>query len=333
MKTKNRTSGIFTIILFILILFILMIFLLTYIYKLLNKTKNENNNSIKKKSIEIVISRYNENLEWTTKKPFNKYQYIVYNKGDDEEYEKTNVSQSYKIKNQGKCDHTYMYHLYHHYEKLSDIVIFLPGCVGDVYFKYSKAKILIELIEKYNEAFFIVDYKSHTNILDEYYYFKVDDYKSMTATNLEKNENINFRLSKVRPYGKWYEQNFDYPITNVTLFGIFSVNKRDIYNHQKEEYYKHMKSLEGAINDELSHYFEKSWEAVFYPLQFTNLLNYTNSITYAVSKIGIYYTKWYKERAYLDLSGSPLGGPILWNLIYFINNKTYLNYKIKFNNI
>lgn len=181
MKTKNTRSSIFIIILFTIILFLLL-----YIYILLNKTKDKNNNSKKEKSIEIVISRYNENLEWTIKEPFNKYKYIVYNKGDDEEYEKTNVLQSYKIKNQGKCDHTYMYHLYHHYESLSDIVIFLPGCVGDVYFKYSKAKILLELIEKYNEAFFIVDYKSQTNILDEYYYFKVDDYKSMTSNQFRK---------------------------------------------------------------------------------------------------------------------------------------------------
>ena len=316
---------------FFLIVFIIILFLLVYIYNLFNKPQKQTVSSTKQKSIEIVVSRYNETLEWTLEYPFNKYKYIVYNKGDNEEYEKTNVLKSYNIKNQGKCDHTYMYHLYHHYENLSDIVVFLPGCISDAYFKYSKARILFEVIEKYNEAFFIVDYQSQTNILDEYYYFKVDDYKSMTVSNLEKNEDINFRVSKVRPYGKWYESNFDYPITNVTLFGIFSVNNRDVHNHKKEEYYKLMKSLEGAINDELSHYFEKSWEAIFYPLQFTHLLYYTNSITYMVSKLGIYYAQWYKEKATFDLSASPLTGPLLWNLIYFMNNKTYLNYNIKFN--
>ena len=44
------------------------------------------------KNIDIVISRYNEDLKWTLEEPFNEFQYIVYNKGDNEEFEKTFVS-------------------------------------------------------------------------------------------------------------------------------------------------------------------------------------------------------------------------------------------------
>ena len=107
-----------------------------------------------------------------------------------------------------------------------------------------------------------------------------------------------------------------------------SINKKDIYNHEKQYYYKFMKSLEGAINDELSHYFEKSWEAIFYPLKNTYLLYYTNSITNITSKIITNYIKLYKDKYALDLSSSPLTGPLFWNLIYFINRNTYLNYNI-----
>jgi hypothetical protein len=329
MKNKKTYSYLFNI--FLILIFIIIV---TFIYLLFNNNiqKNSNNNTnittkFPKKSIEIVISRYNEDLSWTTEKPFNKYKYIVYNKGDNENYNKTNVLRSYNIKNQGKCDHTYLYHIVHNYHNLSEIVVFLPGCL-DVYFKYSKAIILIESIEKYNEAFFIVDYESSTNILDEYYYFKVDDYKSMSQSNLEKNSDIKFRKSKVRPFGKWYTENFDYDIKNISLFGIFSVNKKDIYNHDKSYYYKHMQSFEGAKNDELSHYYEKAWEAVLYPLKNTYLLKYTNSFTNVSSKVIINYIKYYKNKYSMDLSGSPLTGPILWNFIYFINKYTYFKYDI-----
>ena len=89
-----------------------------------------------------------------------------------------------------------------------------------------------------------------------------------------------------------------------------------------------MKSLEGAVNDELSHYFEKSWEAVFYPLNHTYFLEYTNSITNISSQLLSYYIKIYKDKYSLDLSSSPITGPTFWNLVYFINNNTYITYNI-----
>ena len=322
MKLKKNKQWIYWLLLIIILYFL---FTLNTKPQLIKQNQNQ-------KSIEIIISRYAEDLKWTTEYPFNKYKYIVYNKGENEEYEKQNILRSYNIKNQGKCDHTYLYHIVHNYDNLSDIVVFLPGCINESYFKFSKAKILFELIEKYNEAFFIVDYHTTNTILDEYYYFKVDDYKSMTKSNLEQNEEINFRTSKIRPFGKWYEQSFNYDIHNVSLFGIMSVNKKDVYNHSKQYYYDFMKSLEGAVNDELSHYFEKSWEAVFFPLNNTYLLYYTNTITNIISKIMVYTYKFYKNKFSLDLSASPTTGPMLWNVIYFINNTTYLKYNIQKSN-
>jgi hypothetical protein len=150
----------------------------------------------------------------------------------------------------------------------------------------------------------------------------------MTQSNLEKNDVVQFRKSKVRPFGKWYKQNFDFDIKNVSLFGIFSINRNDVYNHDKQYYFKHMKSLEGATNDELSHYYEKTWEAVLYPLNNTYLLKYTNSLTNLTSQLVVSYIKYYKDKYSMDLSVSPILGPVLWNSIYFINKYTYFKYNI-----
>ena len=44
-------------------------------------------------NIEIIVSRYNEDLKWTTENIFNEFKYVVYNKGINDNFEKTNVKQ------------------------------------------------------------------------------------------------------------------------------------------------------------------------------------------------------------------------------------------------
>jgi len=50
-------------------------------------------------NVDIIIARYNEDLHWTLESPFNEYQYIVYNKGPNEHFEKANVKKVINIKN------------------------------------------------------------------------------------------------------------------------------------------------------------------------------------------------------------------------------------------
>ena len=62
----------------------------------------------------IVVSRYNENLEWLKEFPFNLYPVIIYNKGtNDEFYKPDNLIKIVNIENVGRCDHTYLYHIVH----------------------------------------------------------------------------------------------------------------------------------------------------------------------------------------------------------------------------
>jgi hypothetical protein len=38
--------------------------------------------------VDIIVSRFNESLEWMNEEPFNNFRYIVYNKGENENLEK-----------------------------------------------------------------------------------------------------------------------------------------------------------------------------------------------------------------------------------------------------
>ena len=82
------------------------------------------------RTIDLVIARYNENLDWL--KEYSKYKFnriFLYNKGETE----ITLPESYKppiyekLKNVGRCDHTYIHHIIKHYDNLGDVTFFVKG--------------------------------------------------------------------------------------------------------------------------------------------------------------------------------------------------------------
>jgi len=244
----------------------MLLFLLSVSKPITNNNEGfENNNSPK---IEIIISRYNENLEWLKSESFNKYKTTIYNKGNDEEYLKNTNTKSINTTNVGRCDHTYLYHIINNYDKLADINIFLPGSVN-MENKIKKAEKLIEEIEKNNKAVFLYEEK-HNDIKDDLYDFNLDKWISSNIDNQSKNPESVLEKSQIRPFGKWFESNFgNIKIEYLSMLGIFSVAKEDIIQHPKNYYEKLIMQISNTSNPEAGHYFERAWEAVFYPMNKT----------------------------------------------------------------
>jgi hypothetical protein len=242
--------------------YLLILICVIVIFFCLKKTYKEG--TYKEGNITIIVSRYNENLEWLNHEPFNNYQYIVCNKGNNDSYLKThNFKKEIKLENVGREGHTYLYYIITHYNHLSNINIFLPGSVN-LENKYNKAKKLINEINKYNSSVFLYD-DYHFNIKNELYHFKIDEYVSTEIANrTEGSEKI--QISPIRPYGKWYEAFFGENITNHFIKnGVFSVSKEDIIKKPKSYYEQLIKEVE-TPNPEQGHYLERSWEAVFFPM-------------------------------------------------------------------
>ena len=223
-------------------------------------------NIIYKNNVEIVISRYNEDLLWLNEYPFNQFEYIIYNKGDNDNFYKKNVKKIVKLPNVGRCDHTYLYHICENYDKLSDIVVFLPGSVN-IKDKKNKAINILENIIKnnYKKAYFIGNY-CHS-IKNYFKNFKIDKYKCADSRNFNKNNETKLFKCKIRPYGRWNEYFFkNTPAGWYTYSGVFSIDKKDILQHQVERYMI-LKNIVGLhSNPEVGHYIERSWGAIFYPL-------------------------------------------------------------------
>ena len=225
------------------------------------------------KNVEIVVARFNEDLAWLNEYPFNQFEYTVYNKGDNENFNKFNVKTIINIKNVGMCDQTYLYHIIKNYQSLYNITVFLPG---SVHLKNKKGK-AIEILNNiilsdYSNAYFVGNY--YNSIKNTFYNFKIDSYKGDCEENNTKNNETILSKCKLRPYGIWYQYFFGNTQAHwVTLSGIFSIDKRDIIQHPIDRYIKLIKTVNYFSNPEAAHYIERSWGVIFFPMIYTYKIN------------------------------------------------------------
>ena len=69
--------------------------------------------------VNIVVARYNENIDWTKKI---NHKVTIYNKG------KSDIENNHiKLKNIGREGETFLYHIVNNYKNLDDITVFLQG--------------------------------------------------------------------------------------------------------------------------------------------------------------------------------------------------------------
>jgi hypothetical protein len=235
-----------------------------------NNDKNSNDKNDKNNKMEIVVARYNEDLEWINTGVFANYPVICYNKGSNDEFTIHSVNMVIKLPNVGKCDHTYLYHIVNNYDNLAEFTMFLPGST-DMSWKYEKARKTMEMMEKNNTSIFIGE--KYKNVKDDLYDFKLDEWTTSYDKNKE-NKQKKLELSDIRPYGKWYEANFGNIETHLVAYGaIFGVSRKHILQHTKEYYEKLLVSL-NSPNPEVGHYIERSWTAIFHPVEETCLFSY-----------------------------------------------------------
>lgn len=244
----------------ILLFFIFLIFYYNY-----NKSYKNNliENIENKKSIEIVVSRFNEDLNWLNEYPFSKYPVICYNKGINNNYNINNMKKSIKLLNVGRESHTYLYHIINNYDNLADITIFLPGSANsNAYNKKIRSIQLVKECEKSNTS--VIIGVKHKSVKKELYNFKMEKYKSTTQDNNVINPETKLELSKIRPYGLWYENKFpNTDIHYIPYSGIIAISKEHILQYPKVYYEKLIDELSYSSNPEVGHYFERSWVAIF----------------------------------------------------------------------
>jgi hypothetical protein len=259
--------------------FLLEIILIVIIFYIINnylyKKKihiNENFFAQKINNIDIVIARYNEDLIWTLEHPFNQYKYIVYNKGYNENFEKKNIKKIIKLPNIGKCDHTYLNHIITNYYNLSEIIVFFPGSLDLKYKKKIAVKLLMEIDERQKPVFISLN---QNNIKKIHYNFKLNNYKTKHIKNRSENPETILFKSNIRPFGLWFDNTFgNIEINCLMYYGIFSIHRDDVIQHNVSRYETLIKDLSFHSNPEVGHYIERSWCAIFHPMKNTHIIKY-----------------------------------------------------------
>ena len=105
------------------------------------------------------------------------------------------------------------------------------------------------------------------NVYTDVYDFILDEWAATNPQNKTINPESKLQKCPIRPFGKWYEKNFD---TNITInvlvwYGIFAVAREHIIQHPIERYENLIKYVDSHSNPEAGHYMERSWGAIFYP--------------------------------------------------------------------
>ena len=162
---------------------------------------------------EIVIARYNENLDWLKKiKKSKDLKITVYNKGPND------IDVPFiPLPNIGRESHTYLYHIIHNYDNLADQTIF---CQGDSIFHSPD---FLELINKHRKKF------EPVQPLSAWYWPEgvPDKYLSNPPIPiLEETKNLWFG-KKARVHVEYMDNNFItlYPYHYVENYFIQFINK------------------------------------------------------------------------------------------------------------
>lgn len=205
----------------IIILLILIIVIL--IYKYFAYVSYKKNNFINKKNISIVLSSFGdfEYIDEIIEIFGNDITIYLYDKSDKEFNNKYNNVIYKKLKNLGREQHTWLYHVINHYNKLTDKIIFSP-------LNFKKHLIRKNILKKIKQNNFNYSFICNeiNQPLDLNFTMEQHDYETLDKSNYKNlGEFIQTFLK---------EKSIDN--INICFNGIFMTTKQNILKNPKKLY-------------------------------------------------------------------------------------------------
>ncbi|KAL8875605.1 MAG: hypothetical protein Q9198_006060, partial [Flavoplaca austrocitrina] len=213
-------------------------------------------------AFEIVVSHYNENLDWLKQ---HSDECCVYSKGG-----KTNAPQppltSTPLPNIGREGHTFLYHIVNHYENLAKVTLFVQGRIDDhvdMTVAEMKAKALTTAPGQ------VTTYPFRELELFEHWegipWEKYPCWKRWSSMTMQKMQETPLEL-----FQKYISEDDRVPVAIGFAPGaIFAVNKKTIMRHNKAFYQRLLHKMflgkMAHVNPETGHYMERFWLALFNP--------------------------------------------------------------------
>ena len=227
-------------------------------------------------SIDCVITRYREYIDWIQYLPNTITNIFIYNKGSPDgifKYYTPTGEILKKIKiipmeNIGRIDHTLAFHILANWDSLPDLLLSLPGSI---------------MISENKGRYFTMIMKKITKIKSDYagfyaprfrkvsasFNYSVDDYQLLNQPNRNNNP---FIKSEYRDFKTWKLAIIDSrPMNYIAMRGTFAVSKENILHIDKKIYKNILISLSVGDNIENGHFTERIWAHLFRQYSFDSI--------------------------------------------------------------
>jgi hypothetical protein len=218
--------------------------------------------------MDVIITRYNEHLDWIRYLPVNIRNIYIYNKGTndllfknfppDHEYHKKIIT--IKMENVGRIDHTLAYHILNNWNNLPDVLINLPGSIMICARKGTYLSYICRNIDKLHTKFNGF-YSPRFHRVSKNFNYSIDNYQA--EGNCNKNNNT-FIKSEYPDFKTWKEVVIDdRPMKCIAMRGMFMVSRENILKQDKKIYSNLLISLSVGDNIENGHFAERIWAHLF----------------------------------------------------------------------
>jgi hypothetical protein len=218
-------------------------------------------------SVQVVVARYNEDLDWVRLLPFRNV--VVYDKGDGSGGFGPGAVPDWvtvvRLPNVGREGHSYLWHIHAKYDRLADVTVFLPGSAASIQGKWVKARWVVDHVCRTGCSAF-PSIRAPGGLERHFAAFEIHEYTATDPRN-QVGSSADLLPSDVRPFGSWYAAHgFATGVEWVTMQGIFAVSRHHIHQRTREEYRRLLAQVAGHNNPETGHFLERVWHAVFHPL-------------------------------------------------------------------
>jgi hypothetical protein len=248
--------------------------------------------------LDIVVAYYNVSLDWLFEilknMPRNMYRVFIYSKKNSIEiqmYDKY-IHKLIDLKNIGRCDHTYIYHIIDNYDaQLSDTTLFIKDSAlrhdNDANMD-SRQWVIENIYNSFKNTLFFEGIGLKQNEFNLYNWI-IDEYIQQHDQNNNKDPFIT-APKFLRPIQNWAknvldDENFDISeIKTICYYGIFFFKSENIKLRPFKTWIRAGISLSLGPNLEIGHYMERFW---YYFL--TNKDHYKNYkiLETSTNKIGL----------------------------------------------
>lgn len=222
---------------------------------------------------EIVVARYNEDISWVEKN-FPDAKVTIYNKGKDDIKVPANFK-VVKLPNLGREGNTYLYHIIHNYDNLSEVVAFFQGNPFDTYpFEHHGAELIENLKNKsLRKPLSCNSVMSNFPLTSEYQLKKFYWTEDRNCYNKEEWPYSDTTFPEEYPTLQSFSKAFgidDDPKSRkfcIVKGAIFAVKRESIQNRSKNFYEKLLNgsNLSKVKSPAEGHYLEAIWDLVFSP--------------------------------------------------------------------